>query len=72
MQRAVNELGFRARDAIVIGDKHSDVEFGLRAGAKSILITGTVPDPAEQVPGCLYAVNLEKAAALILDPESEC
>lgn len=38
MQRAAQELGFEMSRSIVIGDKDSDVEFGHRAGATTILI----------------------------------
>jgi D-glycero-D-manno-heptose 1,7-bisphosphate phosphatase len=38
MRRAVDELHFDAADAVVIGDKDSDVEFGRRAGALTMLI----------------------------------
>jgi D-glycero-D-manno-heptose 1,7-bisphosphate phosphatase len=36
--RAARELGFEPSAAIVIGDKPSDVEFGQRAGATTILL----------------------------------
>ncbi len=38
MTRAASELGFVPSASIVIGDKESDVEFGRRAGARTILI----------------------------------
>ncbi len=38
MVRAASELGFDPAQAVVIGDKESDVEFGRRAGAMTILI----------------------------------
>lgn len=38
MAQAATDLGFDMAKAIVIGDKDSDVEFGNRAGAVSILI----------------------------------
>lgn len=36
--RAAADLGFEPSEAVVIGDKSSDVEFGRRVGAKTILI----------------------------------
>jgi D-glycero-D-manno-heptose 1,7-bisphosphate phosphatase len=41
-KRAAADLGFLPRDAIVVGDKESDVEFGRRAGAKTILLAREV------------------------------
>jgi D-glycero-D-manno-heptose 1,7-bisphosphate phosphatase len=38
MLRAASELGFDPRAAYVVGDKDSDIEFGHRAGARTILI----------------------------------
>lgn len=38
MLRAASELGFDPRAAYVVGDKDSDIEFGRRAGARTILI----------------------------------
>jgi D-glycero-D-manno-heptose 1,7-bisphosphate phosphatase len=38
MQQASQELGFQMSESIVIGDKDSDVEFGRRAGATTMLI----------------------------------
>jgi D-glycero-D-manno-heptose 1,7-bisphosphate phosphatase len=38
MQQASRELGFEMSESIVIGDKDSDVEFGQRAGAITMLI----------------------------------
>ena len=65
MTRAAAELGFDPASAIVIGDKESDVEFGRRAGAVTMLIgkpewrlvPSTTPD---------YVVeNLQQAADII-------
>jgi D-glycero-D-manno-heptose 1,7-bisphosphate phosphatase len=41
LMRAASELHFNPANAIVIGDKASDVEFGRRAGATTILIAPT-------------------------------
>lgn len=61
---AASELGFEPSRAVVIGDKDSDVEFGKRAGALTMLIAardaaghGSTPD---------YLVNdLQQAAAVL-------
>lgn len=69
MRRAATEVGFDPRRAIVIGDKESDVEFGRRAGAGTILIAGAGPGPSpapgsRQAPD-LVAPDLVSAAAAI-------
>lgn len=43
MQRAAAELNFDPRKSVVVGDKESDIEFGNRAGAKTILLASAVP-----------------------------
>jgi len=65
MTQAAAELGFDPAAAIVIGDKESDVEFGRRAGALTILIgiPGARPAPT---PAPDYIVeNLQQAADII-------
>jgi D-glycero-D-manno-heptose 1,7-bisphosphate phosphatase len=68
MQKAATELGFDMSEAIVIGDQESDVEFGRRAGAVTMLI-GNPGSPASANP--TYVVeNLQAAADLMsrMDP----
>ena len=43
MARAAAELNFDPRKSVVIGDKESDIEFGCRAGAKTILLADNLP-----------------------------
>jgi D-glycero-D-manno-heptose 1,7-bisphosphate phosphatase len=43
MLRAAADLSFEPRRAVMIGDKQSDVEFGRRAGALSVLIAEAAP-----------------------------
>jgi D-glycero-D-manno-heptose 1,7-bisphosphate phosphatase len=40
LQQAAAELGFEPSDAIVVGDKSSDIELGSTVGAVTILISG--------------------------------
>jgi D-glycero-D-manno-heptose 1,7-bisphosphate phosphatase len=47
MTRASRELGFDPAAGVVIGDKGSDIEFGRRAGAATILIESGSPDVRE-------------------------
>ncbi len=71
LERAVAELHFDPKAAIVIGDKPSDVEFGKRAGAMTILIAPTAPPDAEAAaPAALsrpdaVAANLAEAARVV-------
>jgi len=75
MQRAAAELDFEPQRAIVIGDKESDIEFGRRAGAFTILIAAAPPGsgvPSSGVPGSGWvnrpdavAADLRGAAAAI-------
>lgn len=65
MRQASAELGFEMPDSIVIGDKLSDIEFGLRAGAVTMLVggaeTGGSPVKPDHVVG-----DLSEAADLIV------
>ena len=61
MSEAASELGFEPAAAVVIGDKGSDMEFGRRAGAATILISsspagsGPVPIRADFIAADLVA-----------------
>jgi D-glycero-D-manno-heptose 1,7-bisphosphate phosphatase len=44
MEQAATELKFEPYNSVVVGDKESDVEFGRRAGARSILISSEAPN----------------------------
>jgi D-glycero-D-manno-heptose 1,7-bisphosphate phosphatase len=61
MQRAATELNFNPAEAVVIGDKESDVEFGRRAGARTILIRART-DAAEKTRADLVVGDLQTAA----------
>jgi D-glycero-D-manno-heptose 1,7-bisphosphate phosphatase len=63
LHQAASELGFAPERAVVIGDKASDVEFGRRAGAKTILIA---PAPAAEVRPDLTLPNLPAAARAVI------
>jgi D-glycero-D-manno-heptose 1,7-bisphosphate phosphatase len=43
MEQAAAELNFNPRTSVVVGDKDSDIEFALRAGARAILIASETP-----------------------------
>jgi D-glycero-D-manno-heptose 1,7-bisphosphate phosphatase len=51
MRRASAELHFDPRTAVVIGDRDSDVEFGRRAGATTILLDPKALDPMNATVG---------------------
>ncbi len=63
MRQASEELGFDMSESIVIGDKESDVEFGRRAGAVTMLV-GTRGVPGATAADYVVA-NLEEAADII-------
>lgn len=65
MQRASADLGFDPRDSVVIGDKKSDVEFGRRAGATSILLAAADSAEARATNAAAIAPNLLAAARLV-------
>jgi D-glycero-D-manno-heptose 1,7-bisphosphate phosphatase len=49
LQKAAADLGFNIQDAVVIGDKASDIEMGRMAGAVTILVrTGYGTETAEK------------------------
>lgn len=50
MSRAIHELGIAPQDAVVIGDKRCDVEFGRNVGATTILVRTGYGREAEQAP----------------------
>ncbi len=65
MTRAAAELGFDPTSAIVIGDKESDVEFGRRAGAVTILIGKPDSRPVPSTSPDFVVENLRQAADII-------
>jgi D-glycero-D-manno-heptose 1,7-bisphosphate phosphatase len=63
--QAASEQGFEPSSAIVIGDKPSDIEFGQRAGAMTILLSAEdALEPAAVAPD-FTARNLWEAAQQI-------
>lgn len=65
MMQAAAELGFDPASAVVIGDKESDVEFGRRAGAVTMLI-GKLESQLLSPTNADYVVeNLKEAADII-------
>jgi D-glycero-D-manno-heptose 1,7-bisphosphate phosphatase len=65
MQQASRELGFEMSESIVIGDKESDVEFGQRAGAITILIAKPGSRPASTTIPDYVVGNLNDAADIM-------
>jgi histidinol phosphatase-like enzyme len=63
MEQAASELNFDPRKSVVVGDKESDIEFGCRAGAKTILIAPN--PPASGTAATLTAPTLLQAATFI-------
>ena len=65
MTQAASELKFAPAAAIVIGDKESDIEFGRRAGAKTILIGTGASAATFRVAPDIIAANLMEAARAV-------
>lgn len=65
MREASADLGFDMSQSIVIGDKLSDVEFGRRAGAVTMLIGTTDSDLSSVTPDHSIA-DLNEAGDLIV------
>jgi D-glycero-D-manno-heptose 1,7-bisphosphate phosphatase len=68
MEQAATELGFSPREAVVVGDKDSDIEFGFRVGARAILIASETPDASRRIVSSLTVPNLMEAARSIIGP----
>jgi D-glycero-D-manno-heptose 1,7-bisphosphate phosphatase len=65
LTKAAADLGFDPGSAIMIGDKESDIEFGRRAGATTILIAvNPLPGHARTRPDVI-APNLMEAARAV-------
>jgi D-glycero-D-manno-heptose 1,7-bisphosphate phosphatase len=64
MRQASAELGFEMPESIVIGDKLSDIEFGLRAGAVTMLVGGAETSGSSVKPDHVIG-DLTEAADLI-------
>jgi D-glycero-D-manno-heptose 1,7-bisphosphate phosphatase len=67
MQQAATELNFNPRKSVVVGDKESDIEFGRRAGARSILVSSETPSASGRIAGSLTVSTLMHAALSITD-----
>jgi D-glycero-D-manno-heptose 1,7-bisphosphate phosphatase len=65
MTRAASELGFDPASAIMIGDKESDIEFGRRAGATTILIAADASAADVRTQPDIIAPNLMEAAKAV-------
>ena len=63
---AAAELGFDPKRAVVIGDRSSDVEFGRRAGAATLLISGNGLSSDGETSAADHVVADLRAAALLL------
>jgi D-glycero-D-manno-heptose 1,7-bisphosphate phosphatase len=68
MTRAASELDFDPKSAIMIGDKESDIEFGRRAGATTILIAADGSAAHVRTQADIVAPNLMEAARAITAP----
>jgi D-glycero-D-manno-heptose 1,7-bisphosphate phosphatase len=62
MDQAAAELNFSPRDSVVIGDKESDIEFALRAGARAVLISSETPYRSKKSAASVIVTSLLEAA----------
>lgn len=62
MEQAAADLNFEPQKSVVVGDKESDVEFGNRAGAKTILIAAA---PHSETAATMVVPTLLQAATFI-------
>jgi histidinol-phosphate phosphatase family protein len=65
LMRAASDLNFAPASAIMIGDKESDVEFGRRAGATTILIAAGASAVHVRTQADIIAPNLMEAAKAV-------
>lgn len=65
LTQAATDLGFDPASAIIIGDKESDIEFGHRAGATTILIAVNPPAAEVKIRPDIIAPNLLEAARAV-------
>jgi D-glycero-D-manno-heptose 1,7-bisphosphate phosphatase len=65
MRQASLDLGFNMSESIVIGDKDSDIEFGDRAGALTMLIGKRGSRSASAIAPAYVVENLSEAADIL-------
>jgi D-glycero-D-manno-heptose 1,7-bisphosphate phosphatase len=71
MKQAAIELQFDPRNAVVIGDKESDVEFAVRAGSRGILISSEAPrTPGKSAAHLIVPTLLEAARSIAVRAET--
>jgi D-glycero-D-manno-heptose 1,7-bisphosphate phosphatase len=70
--QAASELGFNPADAVVIGDKPSDIEFGRRVSATTIFVRDARANDVEHAQDADFVVDdLMQAAHIIADTHLE-
>jgi D-glycero-D-manno-heptose 1,7-bisphosphate phosphatase len=65
LRHAATELGFDPASAFVIGDKETDIEFGRRAGATTLLISPKPLASALRIQPDIIVSNLMEAARAV-------
>jgi D-glycero-D-manno-heptose 1,7-bisphosphate phosphatase len=71
MALAAGELGFDPHEAVVIGDKPSDVEFGRNSGAMTLLVAADPSSEAARSARADHVVPDLREAAMIIGRLSE-
>jgi D-glycero-D-manno-heptose 1,7-bisphosphate phosphatase len=69
--RAADELGFEPQDAVLVGDKGSDIEAGRRLGATTILVLTGEGAEHREAGADHVAADLPAAAAIIAGHANE-
>jgi len=65
LRQAVAELGFNPTSAVVIGDKETDIEFGRRVGATTVLISQNASAASMRAQPDFVVANLIDAARAV-------
>jgi len=68
LKQAAADLGFNPAGATMIGDKESDIEFGRRAGARTILISPHASKVGLRIAPDVIARDLMEAARAVILP----
>jgi histidinol-phosphate phosphatase family protein len=66
LERAERELGLDLAEAVLIGDRLSDIQAGAAVGAATVLVPSDVDEPAARALADFVAVDLEDAVRWVL------
>jgi D-glycero-D-manno-heptose 1,7-bisphosphate phosphatase len=72
LMRAASELDFDPSTVVVVGDKESDIEFGHRVGAPTVLISNSATSATTATLPDFIAPDLAQAAQFIQNNTAKC